>query len=109
MFFLFKQKSAYEKRISNWSSDVCSADLILRLLHRPRPQPYVRGLPGGHARYLGDAAARLQRRKRGGDPRRRHLCHGGGGPAARDGCESGGAAQRLVLLSLDAEIGRAHV
>src|SRR3546814_14352223 len=78
------------------------APRILRRFHRPRPQPYVRGLPGGHARYLGDAAARLQRRKRGGYPRRRHLCHGGGGPAARAGCESGGAAHRLALLSLDA-------
>src|SRR3546814_3882465 len=28
-FFLFKQKSAYETRISDWSSDVCSSDLIL--------------------------------------------------------------------------------
>src|SRR3546814_9189125 len=26
-FFLFKQKSAYEMRISDWSSDVCSSDL----------------------------------------------------------------------------------
>src|SRR3546814_2663857 len=26
-FFLFKQKSAYEMRIMDWSSDVCSADL----------------------------------------------------------------------------------
>src|SRR3546814_4227467 len=27
MFFFFKQKTAYELRISDWSSDVCSADL----------------------------------------------------------------------------------
>src|SRR3546814_20223412 len=27
-FFLFKQKTAYEMRISDWSSDVCSSDLI---------------------------------------------------------------------------------
>src|SRR3546814_8245883 len=26
-FFLFKQKTAYEMRISDWSSDVCSSDL----------------------------------------------------------------------------------
>src|SRR3546814_5860380 len=30
-FFFFKQKTAYEMRISDWSSDVCSSDL-----HRPR-------------------------------------------------------------------------
>src|SRR3546814_11360280 len=27
MFFVFKQKTAYEVRISDWSSDVCSSDL----------------------------------------------------------------------------------
>src|SRR3546814_7088359 len=29
-FFFFKQKTAYEMRISDWSSDVCSSDLFLR-------------------------------------------------------------------------------
>src|SRR3546814_4867897 len=28
MLFFFKQKTAYEMRISDWSSDVCSSDLI---------------------------------------------------------------------------------
>src|SRR3546814_7776138 len=28
VFFFFKQKSAYEMRISDWSSDVCSSDLV---------------------------------------------------------------------------------
>src|SRR3546814_7632618 len=27
VFFFFKQKTAYEMRISDWSSDVCSSDL----------------------------------------------------------------------------------
>src|SRR3546814_5583332 len=27
-FFVFKQKTAYEMRISDWSSDVCSSDLL---------------------------------------------------------------------------------
>src|SRR3546814_8788398 len=30
--FFFKQKTAYEMRISDWSSDVCSSDLIFALL-----------------------------------------------------------------------------
>src|SRR3546814_298942 len=30
-FFFFKQKTAYELRISDWSSDVCSSDLLDRL------------------------------------------------------------------------------
>src|SRR3546814_1346878 len=29
-FFFFKQKTAYEMRISDWSSDVCSSDLFLQ-------------------------------------------------------------------------------
>src|SRR3546814_10284188 len=33
-FFFFKQKTAYEMRISDWSSDVCSSDLV------PRWGPY---------------------------------------------------------------------
>src|SRR3546814_6756842 len=30
-FFFFKQKTAYEMRISDWSSDVCSSDLAIAL------------------------------------------------------------------------------
>src|SRR3546814_4983579 len=32
LFFFFKQKTAYEMRISDWSSDVCSSDLVVRPL-----------------------------------------------------------------------------
>src|SRR3546814_12642549 len=35
MIFLFKQKTAYEMRISDWSSDVCSSDLIRSLPPEP--------------------------------------------------------------------------
>src|SRR3546814_19606262 len=31
VFFVFKQKTAYERRISDWSSDVCSSDRLQRL------------------------------------------------------------------------------
>src|SRR3546814_1003866 len=41
--FFFKQKTAYEMRISDWSSDVCSSDLggsvrSCDLEHQPRRQ-----------------------------------------------------------------------
>src|SRR3546814_10520609 len=36
-FVFFKQKTAYEMRISDWSSDVCSSDLLL--------VPVLSGLP----------------------------------------------------------------
>src|SRR3546814_2712609 len=49
-FFFFKQKTAYEMRISDWSSDVCSSDLA-----EPRPD-----LPHEHAdRDTQTADARL--------------------------------------------------
>src|SRR3546814_6867786 len=32
MCFFFKQKTAYEMRISDWSSDVCSSDLATQTL-----------------------------------------------------------------------------
>src|SRR3546814_57734 len=35
LFFFFKQKTAYEMRISDWSSDVCSSDLGLRPANSP--------------------------------------------------------------------------
>src|SRR3546814_123530 len=36
VFFFFKQKTAYEMRISDWSSDVCSSDLLAVADHFPR-------------------------------------------------------------------------
>src|SRR3546814_3137689 len=37
-FFFFKQKTAYEMRISDWSSDVCSSDLLeIHLARRNDP------------------------------------------------------------------------
>src|SRR3546814_20692289 len=52
MFFVFKQKTAYERRISDWSSDVCSSvlpSLSKRIretyvIHRSRRDQLVRWL-----------------------------------------------------------------
>src|SRR3546814_8143667 len=44
LFFFFKQKTAYEMRISDWSSDVCSSDLVQRLqpiLHRAETDDHL--------------------------------------------------------------------
>src|SRR3546814_9307254 len=35
VFFFFKQKTAYEMRISDWSSDVCSSDLAAMITLDP--------------------------------------------------------------------------
>src|SRR3546814_20883157 len=43
-FFFFKQKTAYEMRISDWSSDVCSSDLQFTASGEPVPttRPFER-------------------------------------------------------------------
>src|SRR3546814_2213515 len=38
VIFFFKQKTAYDMRISDWSSDVCSSDLCHRSCRRSRPE-----------------------------------------------------------------------
>src|SRR3546814_4825361 len=68
VFFFFKQKTAYEMRISDWSSDVCSSDLAtflkfvlrtVRLIFTERydllfatTTPLTVGVPGIAARWL---------------------------------------------------------
>src|SRR3546814_4246179 len=50
VFFFFKQKTAYEMRISDWSSDVCSSDLPFRdtrSVRRIQEHGASQGLPAG--------------------------------------------------------------
>src|SRR3546814_19281276 len=54
MFFFFKQKTAYEMRISDWSSDVCSSDLLGQALE---PDAEARGIH--HDEHRGQALLRL--------------------------------------------------
>src|SRR3546814_17460611 len=74
VFFFFKQKTAYEMRISDWSSDVCSSDLVEAGIaahlavgghvdHHHAQRPVAAGLQGEHAVVLdeaGEAAAERQ-------------------------------------------------
>src|SRR3546814_4222190 len=48
LFFFFKQKTAYEMRISDWSSDVCSSDLLIdqNQAQLAFPQARQRGIDG---------------------------------------------------------------
>src|SRR3546814_9470872 len=63
MFFFFKQKTAYEMRISDWSSDVCSSDLAIVVGwatdHAIRAAPMA-----AHIRH--DLPQRVDRVERGG-------------------------------------------
>src|SRR3546814_9796361 len=40
-FVFFKQKTAYEMRISDWSSDVCSSDLLPRIFAKSRKIAFI--------------------------------------------------------------------
>src|SRR3546814_1653575 len=61
IFFFFKQKTAYEMRISDWSSDVCSSDLGARGLSAPLKVGLSWGAqPAGHADAI-DASRHLAR------------------------------------------------
>src|SRR3546814_9833178 len=66
--FFFKQKTAYEMRISDWSSDVCSSDLCAVATEHMRITPgRVILAPGdAHIRVVrlgGGAAIRLDRQR----------------------------------------------
>src|SRR3546814_17803521 len=68
MFFVFKQKVAYEMRISDWSSDVCSSDLRLEpgaqaLRFRSAFEQAAKGAAIGPG-IMGEIAARPQHQQR---------------------------------------------
>src|SRR3546814_3147207 len=69
-FFFFKQKTAYELRISDWSSDVCSSDLQQQ---SGRPAQRRRRLEGPIVEGVGLAHAG---RRRSGSSARSGLCQG---------------------------------
>src|SRR3546814_3681289 len=54
IFCFFKQKTAYEMRISDWSSDVCSSDLTRRTPFegKGKPEPLRHNLAGFWSRRI---------------------------------------------------------
>src|SRR3546814_2380114 len=63
VFFFFKQKTAYEMRISDWSSDVCSSDLSSTVRH-DRVSPRADAAPQPPAARASDCAAPPAPRRR---------------------------------------------
>src|SRR3546814_8654641 len=58
LFFFFKQKTAYEMRISDWSSDVGSADLLVRCTRGKRGPAAAAVAPQeGDLGYAGEQGA----------------------------------------------------
>src|SRR3546814_3807260 len=51
MLFVFKRKTAYEMRISDWSSDVCSSDLFRRYNAGKRDRTVLLTLEAGRRDY----------------------------------------------------------
>src|SRR3546814_9890689 len=83
----FKQKTAYEMRISDWSSDVCSSDLAGNLLEGVLRARRYRAPPASELfplhRAVGRGRCRLHDRERA--PRGRRLRRLDGGPRLRHG------------------------
>src|SRR3546814_8514360 len=85
VFFFFKQKTEYEVRISDWSSDVCSSDLDTVRDRRRLQQEYA--VPLSAVRRPGDtvpAAATARRGDFDGRASRLCFCHGGARPQDQD-------------------------
>src|SRR3546814_3158399 len=59
VFFFFKQKTAYEMRISDWSSDVCSSDLFDQLVEAVDAEPNIRPFFAHRAQRLIEEDGRI--------------------------------------------------
>src|SRR3546814_2605135 len=111
VFFFFKQKTAYEMRISDWSSDVCSSDL--RAVHA---LARARGLAAALDVADADVPARGRRAHRSaGRDERLWPARGARAVAvAREDCDEGPPfglhpAAEDHVGDRPCEIGRAHV
>src|SRR3546814_1422070 len=83
VFCFFKQKTAYERRSRDWSSDVCSSDLLFaRLSHEM-------GAVGAGVAHIFD-----QLRRRGGIAQHMAADRGKGDPGQPVGGRGGGKARR---------------
>src|SRR3546814_21160761 len=90
-FFFFKQRTAYEMRISDWSSDVCSSDLAAEGLDRGIAHR-IEGEEGIGARQGRDVAVRPVHEVAVEHDDGAHLAGGG-----HDATLGGKAGQRLVI------------
>src|SRR3546814_1504172 len=70
LFFFFKQKTAYEMRISDWSSDVCSSDLYLVHLGEQAARGLLSHLRRRQLRGLGRIVAGARERRHRSEERR---------------------------------------
>src|SRR3546814_7661127 len=92
-FFFFKQKTAYEMRISDWSSDVCSSDLV---------EPVAReGVADLLPQFVGREVARVDQPIRPAPERRQQLALPPDAVARRAIGRKRMAAARFVIASFE--------
>src|SRR3546814_1982179 len=111
-FFYFKQKTAYEMRISDWSSDVCSSDLLSVRIRHPqlasgqhRPHPEERILPLLLVLVSGELGQPADPAGRAGNGQNLGMIIEREHPVARDG----GRGNAGKVEFPHEQIGRAHV
>src|SRR3546814_1250687 len=110
-FFFFKQKTAYEMRISDWSSDVCSSDLDHFLTTRKIDMTINKALL---ALAMGFALAACSNQQQADDSAADAADAAAAAQTAADEAAAAGSmtadvAQDAADTAADAEIGRAHV
>src|SRR3546814_2362520 len=66
-FFFFKQKTAYEMRISDWSSDVCSSDLYVEANGYLAPHGIASDYSGGRIERIDIATGAVEILYKSGD------------------------------------------
>src|SRR3546814_9782172 len=101
-FFFFKHNTAYEVRISDWSSDVCSSDLSLVRhppAHQPRPLRDLRSDPG-HGELAPHLRRGLALRRRSAEHGARPARRGMGGRAGR---RPAGKPAVIEVIALDGD------
>src|SRR3546814_3499669 len=108
-FFFFKQKTAYEMRISDWSSDVCSSDLGCTSANGACPPCASTWCS---ARSVKNSKASSRRRAR--NSANTCISTSNDGSASSITCVGGGGSVSFNVAptttpSVPSEIGRAHV
>src|SRR3546814_11265789 len=111
-FFFFKQRTAYEMRISDWSSDVCASDLIGA--RDPLPLDYRLPVPSAQVKSAvllaglnAPGETRVVEREATRDHSERMLGHFGAVIRRREIAAEGHRAQEIVLRGTPALVGRA--
>src|SRR3546814_1644269 len=106
-FFFFKQKTAYEMVISDWSSDVCSSDLSRSRAERdPRTRRRRARNPRGRRGAL--RKCRTPPHRNGPSVGRTFRMSAAAAPA-KGGVRERGRRRRQCRIGAARQIGRAHV